>query len=61
VSEAPKIIDLCERNGITAATLFPDFYGAARATAVHQECWARTEWTNGQDIRAKTNPVSGDG
>ena len=57
VSEAPKIIDLCERHGITAATLFPDFYGAARAAAVHQACWARTEWTNGQDIRAKTNPV----
>ena len=60
VLEAPKIIDLCERNGITAATLFPDFYGAARATAVHQACWARTEWTNGQNIRAKTTSVSSD-
>jgi hypothetical protein len=57
VSEAPKIIDLCERHGITAATLFPDFYGAARATAINLACWARTEWTDGQDMRAKTTPV----
>ncbi len=53
-SEATKIIDLCERHGISAATLFPDFYGAARATIVHQACWSRTEWTDGRDIRAKT-------
>jgi hypothetical protein len=58
VSEAPKILDLCERNWITEATLFPDFYGAARATAIHQARWARSEWTSGQDIRAKTNPAS---
>jgi hypothetical protein len=58
VSEAPKIIDLCERNGITAATLFPDFYGAARATAVQQACWAKTESSNGLGIRAKLVPIS---
>jgi hypothetical protein len=60
VSEAPKIIDLCERHGITAAALFPDFYGAARATAIHQACWTRTEWTDGRDIRARTSPVTSD-
>lgn len=59
VSEAPKIIDLCDRNGITEATLFPDFYGAARATNIYQACWARTEWTNGQGILAEKKPASG--
>jgi hypothetical protein len=54
LAEAPKIIDLCERHGITAAILFPDFYGAARATLDNQACWSRAEWTDGSDIRAKT-------
>jgi len=54
LTEAPKIIDLCERHGITQATLFPDFYGAARATLENQACWARAQWTDGRDIRAKT-------
>jgi len=60
VSEAPKIIDLCERQGISAATLFPDFYGAARATVVRLACWSRTEWSDGRDIRAKTFPAASD-
>jgi hypothetical protein len=57
VSEAPKVIDLCERNGITGAALFPDFYGAAKATLDHLLCWSRAEWLNGQDIHATTLPV----
>jgi hypothetical protein len=54
VSEAPKVIDLCERYGVTAATLYPDFYGAARATLDSLACWAKSEWTDGKDIRAQT-------
>ncbi len=55
--EAPKIIDLCERHGVTAATLYPDFYGAAKATRDSMACWLRSEWTDGRDIRAQAVPV----
>jgi hypothetical protein len=58
VSEATKVIDLCERYGITAATLFPDFYGAAKSTLLQQACWSRSHWSSGQDILAKTLPPS---
>jgi FRG domain-containing protein len=57
VAEAPKVIDLCERHGVTAATLYPDFYGAAKATRDSLACWARSEWTDGRDIRAQTVPI----
>jgi hypothetical protein len=57
VREAPKIIDLCERHGVTAATLYPDFYGPAKATLVSMACWSRSEWSDGQDIRIQTLPV----
>lgn len=56
-SEAPRIIDLCERYGITAATLYPDFYGAARATLDSLACQKKSEWTDGRDVRAQTLPV----
>lgn len=42
-SEAPKIIDLCEKYGVTAATLYPDFYGAAKATLDSLACCAKSE------------------
>ena len=58
VQEAPKMIDLCERHGVTEATLFPDFYGAARATRVSLDCWKKSEWTDARDIRVRTLPVS---
>ena len=57
VCEAPKIIDLCERYGVTAATVYPDFYGAAKATLDWLACGARSGWTDGRDIRAQTLPV----
>lgn len=57
VSEAPKVIDLCERYGITGATLYPDFYGAARATLDNLLCWSRADLTDGRDIQAATLPV----
>jgi hypothetical protein len=57
MTEAPKIIDLCERHGVTAATLYPDFYGAAKATLDSLACWAKSEWTDGKDIQAQRLPV----
>ena len=57
VLEAPKIIDLCERHGVTAATLYPDFYGAAKATLDSLACWSKSEWTDGRDIRAQVTPA----
>lgn len=32
ISEAPAALNLCSLYGVTGATLFPDYYGAARAT-----------------------------
>jgi hypothetical protein len=57
ILEAPKVIDLCERYGVTAAALYPDFYGAAKATLDSLACWERSEWTDGRDIRAQTLPM----
>lgn len=57
LSEAPKVIDLCERHGVTAATLYPDFYGAAKATLDSLACCEKSEWTDGRDIRAQTLPA----
>jgi hypothetical protein len=57
ILEAPKVIDLCERYGVTAATIYPDFYGAAKATLDSIACWERSEWTDGRDIRAQTLPT----
>jgi hypothetical protein len=59
-SEAPKVLDLCERYGITAATLFPDFNGAARATVEEQLRRAKSDWTDAHDRRAKTSPAFGE-
>lgn len=33
-SECSKVMDLCSKHGVTAATLHPDFYGAAKATQI---------------------------
>lgn len=59
VQEGPKIIDLCERYGVTGATLYPDFYGAARATRDSLKCLRKSGWTDGRDIRAQTLPAVG--
>lgn len=56
-SQAPKVIDLCERYGVTGAALYPDFYGAAKATLDSLFCWSKSEWTDGRDIRAQTLPL----
>lgn len=32
IAEAPDALNLCSLYGVTGATLFPDYYGAARAT-----------------------------
>lgn len=56
-SEAPKVIDLCEKYGITSATLYPDYYGAAKASLERLDCWKRSEWTDGRDICIGQSPV----
>jgi FRG domain len=56
-SEATKVLDLCERHGITAATLHPDYYGSARATLDYFDRWSKSERTDGRDVQAKTLPV----
>lgn len=33
-SECYKVMDLCNKYSVTAATLYPDFYGAAKATKI---------------------------
>lgn len=59
-SEAPKVLDLCERYGITAATLFPDFNGAARATIEEQMRRGKSDWTGAPDVRARTSSAFGE-
>lgn len=40
ISEAKEVLRLCELYGVTGATLFPDFYGAARyARDVMRTAW----------------------
>jgi hypothetical protein len=56
-TEAPKVIDLCKRQGITAATLRPDFYGAARATLEYLKFRSLSERTDGEDIQIETLPA----
>ncbi len=57
IPQAPKIIDLCERYGVTAATLYPRFSGAAKATRDSLACLSKSEWSDGRDIRAQTLPA----
>jgi hypothetical protein len=59
-SEAPKIIDLCEKYGISAATLFPTYIGAVQASLMYQARLSKAEWSDGQDIQVKTMPVFGE-
>jgi hypothetical protein len=56
-SEAAKVLDLCERYCISAATLFPDFYGAAKATLIEQSRRRKSSWSAGNDIQVSTVPV----
>jgi len=63
LTEATKIIDLCEKHGITMATLKPDFYGAAQATRIRLKWQSMSERTDGADwadssgIRTETHPA----
>jgi hypothetical protein len=44
VAEAPAALRLCELYGVTGATLFPDYYGAARAAKdIMQTAWQVAE------------------
>jgi hypothetical protein len=39
LSESASVIDLCEKYGVTAASLFPDYYGAVKATMDARRKW----------------------
>lgn len=56
ISEARKVLYLCELHGITAAKLYPDFYGAANATLDWVLRWSGAEWSDGRDIEVKKVP-----
>ncbi len=53
LAEAPKIIDLCGRFGITMATLKPDFYGAAHATRIRLKWQSLAERADGAEFADK--------
>jgi hypothetical protein len=55
--EAVKLINLCERHGVTAATLEPNFYGAAKATLEKLNWSSRSDWSDGRDIQTARLPV----
>jgi hypothetical protein len=40
VGHAPEVMDLCSKYHITAATLFPDYYGASRAAIDDLHRWS---------------------
>jgi hypothetical protein len=56
-AQASKVMDLCEKYGITAAKLYPDFYGAAKATLDSIARWSRSEWTDGRDVTSQRQPA----
>ena len=56
ISESAKVLDLCRRYGVTAATLFPDYSGAVRATLEHFVRWSKTQCEDGRDIQAQALP-----
>ncbi|VAW84344.1 hypothetical protein MNBD_GAMMA18-207 [hydrothermal vent metagenome] len=43
VTEAVGILDLCKKYGVTAATIYPDTYGAAKAAMDEVNVWEYTE------------------
>ena len=50
-SECCKILDLCSKLGMTAATLHPDFYGAAKATTISLAVTSRCEISDCSDVK----------
>ena len=47
ISEANKILELCKLYGVTAATIYPDLYGAAKAVVDDTHRWRWYEHQRG--------------
>jgi hypothetical protein len=56
-SECYKVMDLCGKYGVTAATLHPDFYGAAKATRIALAVTAKCEISDCSDVQARKQPA----
>lgn len=57
LSEAYKMLDLCKMSGVTAATVQPDFYGAAKATIDSFRLSSMSEWSDQHDLKASRKPA----
>jgi len=42
MAEAPAVISLCAKYGITGASVYPDYYGAAQAAMDDLRCWSKS-------------------
>jgi hypothetical protein len=49
ISEAPAVLEKCEKYFITGATLFPDYHGVVRAS---MDNWRRERWRLRQELSA---------
>jgi hypothetical protein len=55
--ECLKVMHLCSKHSITAATLQPDFYGAAKATQIALAITSKCELSDGSDVLIKKQPA----
>jgi hypothetical protein len=56
-SECYKVMDLCSKHSITAATLHPDFYGAAKATQIALAITSRCAVSDCSDVQINKSPA----
>lgn len=56
-TECCKVIDLCSKYGLTAATLYPDFYGAAKATRIALAVTSKCEVSDCSDVLIRKRPA----
>jgi hypothetical protein len=55
-SECLKVLDLCNKFGLTAATLHPDYYGAAKATKIALAVTAKSKTSCCSDVKITKSP-----
>ncbi|MDR3549069.1 MAG: FRG domain-containing protein [Candidatus Pacebacteria bacterium] len=56
-SECLKVIDLCSKYSVTAATLHPDFYGAAKATRIALAVTSKSTISDYSDVQIVKQPA----
>jgi hypothetical protein len=56
-SECLKVMDLCSKHSISAATLQPDFYGAARATQIALAVTSKCTISDCSDVQIRRQPA----